>query len=256
MKIRLNYWLFLVVLIAGLAACSTSRELQKKQGEAKRNLGEGYYSKGDYSSALRELLGAEALIPEDPYLHYDLGLTYKAKRSFDLAIKHFTKSIELKPSYSSAKNALGTVYLEKEEWDRAIKYFKEVLNDLLYVTPHYPLSNLGWAYYNKKEYLEAEKYYKKALAVDPKFINALLGLAKTYEAMGTERLPEAAAILEDAIRQYPESSPLYFERGKTYTLLHEPEKAVAAYKKVIELAPDSPLATEAKKEVQRLQNLY
>lgn len=256
MKKRWFHWPVFVVLIMGLLSCSTSRELQKKQAEAKRNLGEGYYAKGDYSSALREFLAAEALYPDDPFLHYDLGLAYKAKRRFDLAVTHFKKSIELNPKYSSAKNALGTVYLEKEEWDMAIEYFKEVLSDLLYVTPHYPLSNMGWAYFNKKEYATAEKYYKDALAVDPKFIHALLGLAKTYMAMGGEQLPKAVATLETAIQQYPEAAPLFFELGKAYTMLSEYKKALVAFETVAELAPDSPLAEEAKKEAQRIRNLW
>lgn len=256
MKIRLLHWPVFVVLIMGLISCSANRELQKKQGEAKRNLGEGYYGKGDYSSALREFLEAEALYPDDPYLHYDLGLTYKAKRKFDLAVKHFEKTIQLKPEYASAKNALGTVYLEKEEWDMAIKYFEEVLNDLLYVTPHYPLSNMGWAYYNKKEYTLSEKYYLDALNIDPKFINALVGLARTYMAMGMERLPEAVETLESAIKYYPEYPQLYFELGKTYTMLHEYKRAIDAYETVVDLVPDSPLAMEAKKEVQNLRNLW
>lgn len=256
MKIRLLYWPFFVVLIMGLTSCSANRELHKKQAEAKRNLGEGYYVKGDYASALREFLEAEALYPDDPYLHYDLGLTYKAKRRFDLAVKHFEKTIELNPKYSSAKNALGTVYLEKEEWDMAIQYFKEVLSDLLYVTPHYPLSNMGWAYFNKKEYTTAEKYYKDALDVRPKFIHALLGLAKTYMAMGGERLPEAVATLESAIQEYPDSSQLYFELGKAYTMLREYKKAIDAFETVAALVPDSPLAAEAKNEMQRIRNLW
>ena len=114
MKIRLLHWSLFVILIMGLISCTANKELRKKQGEAKRNLGEGYYRKGDYSSALREFIESEALYPDDPYLHYDLGLTYKAKRKFDLAVKHFEKTIELKPRYGPAKNALGTVYLEKK----------------------------------------------------------------------------------------------------------------------------------------------
>ena len=256
MKIRLLHWPVFIILIVGLMSCSANRELQKKQAKAKRNLGEGYYAKGDYSSALREFLEAETLCPDDPYLHYDLGLTYKAKRRFDLAVTHFEKTIELNPKYSSAKNALGTVYLEKEEWDMAIKYFKEVSDDLLYVTPHYPLSNMGWAYYNKKEYALAEKYYKEALNVDPKFANALLGLAKTYMAMGMERLPEAVKTLESAIQQYPESSQLYFELGKAYTMLRDYKRAIDAFETAADLGSDSPLATEAKKEAQRIKSLW
>ena len=256
MNMHFFRWPVSAFLIIGLISCSANLELRKKQGESTRYLGEGYYRQGDYTSALKEFLKAEALYPDDPYLHYDLGLTYKAKKKFDLAVKHLEKAIELKPDYSQAKNALGTVYRDKKEWDTAIKYFKEASSNLLYTTPQYPLSNLGWAYYNKKEYVLAEKYYLDALAVDSRFVNALMGLAQTYMAMGTGRVPEAVERLEDAIRYYPQYPHLYFELGKAYTLLQNYEKATEAYEKVVELVPDSPLAKLAEKEAQNIRNLW
>ena len=107
-----------------------------------------------------------------------------AMGEMDLAVKHFKKALEIKPDYAPAINNLGTAYIKKKEWDTAIRYFKEVSENLLYATPHFALSNLGWAYYNKKEYALAEKFYLKALEISPKFINALVGLGKTYTAMG------------------------------------------------------------------------
>ena len=157
MKICRTSRIALVFLAIGLFSCSANLELRKKQGEASKNLGGEYYRQGDYTSALREFLKAEKLYSNDPYLHYDLGLTYKAKNKPDLAVKHFEKAIEMKPDYAPAKNALGTVYLDKKEWDTAIQYFKEITGNLLYATPFLPLSNIGWAYYNKKEYPLAEK---------------------------------------------------------------------------------------------------
>ena len=252
MKIYRISRIALVFLAIGLFSCSANLELRKKQGEASKNLGGEYYKKGDYTSALRAFLKAEKLYSDDPYLHYDLGLTYKAKKKLDLAVKHFEKAIEMKPDYAPAKNALGTVYLDKKEWDTAIAYFKEVTGNLLYTTPHLPLSNIGWAYYNKKEYPLAEKFYRDALEVEPKFINALRGLGLVYIAMG--RISEAIATLERAIKNYPRFAHLYLDLGKAYTLSHDYKKALNAYDKIIELVPDTALASEAEKEANLIQN--
>jgi type IV pilus assembly protein PilF len=244
-------WTFLAVMAICTVACASNLQVRKQQGEAARNLGEVYFEQGNYSEALREFLKAESLYPDDPFLQNDLGLTYKAKKNPDLAISHFKKALALKPDYASAKNNLGTVYLDKGEWDTAIKYFEEVAEDLLYTTPNFALSNLGWAYYNKKDYAHAENFYLKALEVKPKFINAMVGLGKTYIAMG--KPSEAVATLEKAIKDYPHFGQLYFELAQAYTLLGKYKKALDAYEKVIEFAPDSTLAREAERAAQKIR---
>ncbi len=250
-RYRLNWTVLLIIGLYVVSCATTNIKVQKQQGEALRNLGEEYYRRGDYTSALRELLKAEALYPEDPFLQNDLGLTYKAKKRLDLAAKHFQKALEIKPDYAPAKNNLGTVYLDKKEWDTAINYFKEVSENMLYATPHIAMANLGWAYYNKKEYTLAETYYLKALDLEPEFINAQRGLGLTYIAMG--RIDEASEILERAVKNYPKVALLYDDLARVYVLSHDYEKALDAYHKVIELAPDSSMAREAEKAAQRIK---
>ena len=241
-----------MIIALYVVACATANmDVQKQQGKAVRNLGEEYYKQGDYTSALREFLKAEALYPDDPFLQNDLGLTYKAKKRLNLATKHFKKALELKPDYAPAKNNLGAVYLDKKEWDTAIKYFKVVSENMLYATPYIALSNLGWAYYNKKEYTLSETYYLKALDLEPKFINAQRGLGLTYIAMG--RIDEGVKIFEKAVKDYPKFAPLYDDLARVYVLSNDYEKALDAYQKVIELAPGSPIAAEAEKAAQRIK---
>jgi tetratricopeptide (TPR) repeat protein len=148
---------------------------------------------------------------------------------------------------------LGNAYLNKKEWDTAIPYFKEVTNNLIYTTPHFPLSNLGWAYYNKKEYALAEKFYLDALQLEPKFVNALMGLGQTHIALG--RIPEAVATFKKTVDIYPRFPQAYLELAKAYTLSREYKKALAAYNKIIELVPDSSLAQEATRKAKRIRNL-
>jgi len=240
-------YLFLIFCIA---SCATNTEVKKKQEEASRNLGEAYMQQGDFSSALREFLKAEKIYSRDPYLQNDLGLAYMAKDRLDLAIKHFKKAVKVKPDYTPAINNLGTAYLAKREWDVAIACFKEIIDDILYATPHYPLTNLGWAYYNQQKYEVAEKYYSDALELEPNFIIALRGLGRTYMAM--ERAADAIAMLEKAVENYPRSAESYFYLAKAYSLSREYKKAISAFNKVVELAPNSPLARDAKKEVKNL----
>ena len=255
MKIKTNWFICAasMFLLFFLVSCSANLEVRKSQEEASRNLGEAYMGQGDYTSALKEFLKAEKLYSKDPYLQNDLGLVYMAKKKIDIAINHFKKAVEIKPDYAPAKNNLGTAYLAQKKWDDAIACFKEITGDLLYATPHYPLSNLGFAYYNKKEYRLAEKYYQDALKIEPGFVYALSGLGKTYIATG--RIPEAVTILEKATRNSPRSAKLYFDLADAYRLSQEHKKALDAYSKVLELAPNSPLAVEARKEAEKIRGI-
>ncbi|RLC26978.1 MAG: pilus assembly protein PilF [Deltaproteobacteria bacterium] len=253
MKIKRFVLSLSLLLFFCIASCAANIEVRKKQEEASRSLGEAYMQQRDFSSALREFLKAENLYSQDPYLQNDLGLAYMAKDRLDLAIKHFKKAVKLKPDYTPARNNLGTAYLAKKEWDGAIACFKEIIDDVLYATPHYPLTNLGWAYYNKQECELAEKYYCEALKLEPNFVIALRGLGQTYIAM--KRPADAITMLEKAVKNYPRSAESYFYLAKAYSLSHEYKKAISAYKEVIELAPDSAFAHEAEKEAEKINNL-
>ncbi|MBU2622946.1 MAG: tetratricopeptide repeat protein [Proteobacteria bacterium] len=239
-----------VFLIVGLASCADI-ELLKKQGEAGRLVGEAYMNQNDYTAALNELLKAERTYTKDPHLHNDLGLVYMAKDQLLLAVEHFKIAVALKPDYAPARNNLGTAYLAMENWDSAIICFKEVTGDLLYATPHYPLSNLGWAYYNKKEFVLAERFYKEALKIDPNFPVALRGLGLTYLAIGNPR--DAVSFFEKAVKYSPGFPELFSDLAGTYAILKEYNKALLFYRKVVDIAPGSQLAVEARKEIARIQ---
>lgn len=252
--------LIAIILTCVIASCAGSREKSRQQAEASRRLAGAYISQGNYTLALRELLRAEQVFADDPILQNDLGFVYMQKNSLDLSVKHYKKALKLKPDFPSAKNNLGTAYLKKKEWDAAIACFKALTENLVYTTPQKPLVNLGWAYYNKKEFQLSEKYYKEALILyreglvkDLDYRLALRGLSLTY--MATDRSSEAVSYLELAVKDAPRAAQLFFDLGEAYTLTRNFNKAQRAYRKVIELAPESVLAQKAKREVQKIENL-
>ena len=179
-KLRLPLARGLILLLSAvvLSACagSQSRVEVEKKAAATRTIGEAYMRQGNYPAALRELLNAQELNPEDHIVYNDLGLCYMAKKMMTEAIAHFKKAIALKPSYAPARNNLGSAYMVLKEYDAAIEVFKEITKDALYATPHYPLANLGTAYFYKGDYQTALDYYKKALDLQPDFAIALTGV--------------------------------------------------------------------------------
>jgi len=234
-----------------LLACGANKAELRREEVALRDLGKQYYVAGDHTTALRYLLEAEEAYADDHILQNYLGQVYLAKKKPEEAIRHFQKAIELKSDYAVAKNNLGVVYLTQEKWDPAIEVFEDLTGDLLYATPHYPLSNLGYAYYQKKQFAQSEQYYKKALELESNYPPALRGLGRTYLAMGRDS--EAVAALTAAIEQYPQFAGAYYDLGRAYLKRKEFRKAKAAFQKVEALEPDSDLGRSAAATLRQLR---
>ncbi len=250
---RVRLTLALLIAAALLISCNTEAKKQQiRLGEASRNLGEAYMASNNYTAALRELLKAESMNPDDPYLQNDLGLVYLNKNRYDKAVAHFQKALAIDPGYAPARNNLGTAYLAREDWDLAIATFQEVAEDLLYATPHFPMANMGWAYYKKGEFEKAVEAYQSALDLQPTFIVALRGLGKTYMAMG--RVKDAIEPLDKAIEVAPKVADLHFEIGMAYLRLQRTDKALDAFRKAKALAADNDLAEAADQEILMILN--
>lgn len=253
-------YLCLALLILSSCAASTPKASKASSSEEKiatatKELGEAFMAEGNYTAALNEFLKAEKIAPSDPYLHNDLGLTYMVKKRFDLAEKHFKRAIELNPEYIPAKNNLGSAYLKQQKWDLAIECFKEISDNLLYATPHYPLSNLGWAYLGKKDLKLAEQHFSMALDAQPDFINAVHGLATTY--IEGSQLKSAFKVLSEGINKHSDNKGavviLYADMAKVYEKNRQFDKAKENWKRVVELAPSgSELAQQANDRIDQL----
>jgi tetratricopeptide (TPR) repeat protein len=248
---RVRFLLFFP-LMAFLWACAQTPPVPTEEVFInKRNIGEAYIMNGNFTSALSELLEAEKINPKDPVTQNYLGIAYMNKDMEEQGITHFQKAIELNPGYSQARNNLGAAYLETEKWDLAIQCFMEVIDDVLYTTPQYPLANLGKAYYQKKNYHLAETYYKKALDKQPNMLIALDGLGATL--MEKKEYVGAIEIYKKAL-QYDNRNPLlHYTLAKAYELSANYNDAFEEYRKVMDLSPENNLGKEAEEAARRLQ---
>jgi type IV pilus assembly protein PilF len=259
----MRYWLsrrcrsVIIILIVVMGCATDNLKMKKQESEFTRNIGEAYLIEGNYTAALRELLKAEKIYPNDAVLQNYLGLAYQAKRHYPEAVAHYKKALGIQPDYAPAYNNMGATYLEMNEWDAAIDLFKKLSTDVLYSTPHFANLNLGLAYYNKHDYATSADYYHKVVKhyqdgfpKDLVFVKALRGLGKIYLATGD--IGNAEKTMEEAFLIAPEFPPLAMDVAKIREMLGKKEPAIAAYRKVIELVPDSELALAAKKALSLL----
>lgn len=68
-------------------------------------LGFVYYKKELYGNAVNEFIDALKKIPDNPIVHYHLGLAYNKKGSIDLARKELSTALEINKEFPGAENA-------------------------------------------------------------------------------------------------------------------------------------------------------
>ena len=85
----MNNWskILLIFLMTTLAAasCGPSKEQLKRKAAAERDLGKQYMLAGNFTLALKHLLDAEKINPDDHILQNYIGQAYFLKESYELA---------------------------------------------------------------------------------------------------------------------------------------------------------------------------
>jgi type IV pilus assembly protein PilF len=227
---------FCLLILASCASLSATNTKNRRIAEAAYQEGKAYYSQQKYSIALGKFLEAEKTISNDYFLQYDIGIIYYLKEKYDLAEIHFKKALELKPDFMPAMNGIGVLYIEQKQWDKAIERFENCLNSLLYATPHFALTNLGWAYIGKKNYELAKNNFLKALKIKPNYSRALHGFVTV--SLKTNNEQSAIKLLVKALKKEPNSMIIHYDFAKIYEKLGQDLKAKEHWAKVIDFAPE------------------
>lgn len=247
--------IFKVVLLlaAGLflfPGCGPDPGAVQRAG-AHYGMGYNFLQQGDPTSALRELLEAEKLNPEDPSIQHVLGMALNAKGQYLDALRHYRRALALDPKYTEVHNAMGATYLEMGKWNEAILEFDIVLKDLLYMTPFYVLNNVGWAYYKKGDLAKAIENYKSALNMKPDFGLALYNLGLAYR--DSKQTEQAIAAFSQVTVLVPTFLDAHFQLGQLYFNAGRDKDAQKSFGEVVRLAPQSENARMARQYLDLLK---
>lgn len=85
------------------------------------------------------------------------------------------------------------------------------------------------------KYKEAEAKYQQALKVEPKNVDAMLGLARLYDHQGNSQ--QAVATYQKAIKTHPKDAKVYNDFGLCYSHRREFGPAQQMLQKAVELEP-------------------
>jgi tetratricopeptide (TPR) repeat protein len=110
-----------------VAATARATALADKVSEGERHLILALDSalKGDAAGNLKHLSDLVALFPNDERAHNQLGQLYFGRQEYTTAISHYVKATAINPSFSTAYNQLGYAYRFLEKYDDAETAFKK-----------------------------------------------------------------------------------------------------------------------------------
>ena len=161
----------------------------------------------------------EEALKWDPYLgevYYQMGRTLQNRGIYNIALEYFEKA-EKYVDHPDLPQELASLYLKINLFDKAAIKLKQAISyqkDEKSMVPMY--NQLGAIYSRLKNYKQAEMAFKNALEIDSNYVNSHYGLASVY-----------------------------LQQNRS-------EEALQELQKVIELAPDSQRAKNARELIQKI----
>ena len=197
-------------------------------------LGAALQAIGKFKEAIDSYSQAIRINPNDPDIHYNIGLAFYNLRQFDNSANSYNKAILLKPDYSGAHHNLGAIFYEIGNLDEAIKSYNRAIHlESNYVIAY---SNRGNAFRDLGKFEEAIRDYNKAIQLNPDYAEAYNNLGVTLQALF--RLDEAVKRYNQAIQLNPNYAEAYSNLGVVQKELGQFEEAISNYNKAIQLKPD------------------
>ena len=201
------------------------------------NLAIAYQRLDQIDKAIAEAQNAIAIDPKYPYAHYILGNIYYLKEDYQSALPELEKVLLLSPDFDAAQ-ALGLTYLYLKRPERAKLLFEE-----LQISNGQESADLhvlfGQAYEQTNYPLEAEREFKRALVINSKLprANFFLGYVILQHG-GSERLAEAGKAFEEELKLAPADFYSNFFAGVVASSENNHQKAVGYFEKSAKIRPE------------------
>jgi Tfp pilus assembly protein PilF len=250
--------LVVALALGGALGCATTNPATQAETDRKvrshYELAVNHLKEGRTGIAIRELLAAQALDPEDPWIHLALAEAYRLKAHTAEAEEHLKRALALRPDLHAAKLNLSALYIQVGRYDEAIQNSRELLADATFPAPWKALTNEGYALYKLERRAEARQVLEQALEYHENFWPARLDLAILDQDEG--RHLEALDGLEAVLAQKPGSiarAEVNYRMATIYISLGNRAKAVHHLSAAAEMRPSGEWGKRSADYLKRLR---
>ncbi|MCX5855918.1 MAG: tetratricopeptide repeat protein [Deltaproteobacteria bacterium] len=176
------------------------------------------------------------LTPEDPVVHYHMGIAWLNLNDLDQSEKFLQQAQELGDDSAEILLLLGEVCSYRGDLNGEFFWAKKAIErEPDNINAHFVIA---YAYLNIGHLQEAEAAFKDILERDPVNVQAHSALADIF--LLTQRLEDAEDQLREAIKIQPDNGSLYADLGHTLTRMKKDDDALAVFLTALDLEPDIP----------------
>ena len=200
--------------------------------EAHHNLANALMADGQTRAAIEHYQQALKLRPDYAKTHCNLGIALMASGQTKEAIDQLQQAVQLDPEYADAHDRLGNLLVQMGQLPEAISHFQQAVR---YQPDNAKTeSNLAIALASTGQLPQSIEHFQHSLKLDPD--NAATHHNLGVALVGADRLPEAVDQFTTALQIQPNRLPTLAKLTTVYSLLQQPEKAIATAEKSLELA--------------------
>jgi len=208
----------------------------KPTGQAYTALGLIHGREQNFREAIRVLLKAIELDPDDITAMINLGSVYLGYEKIDVALKWTKKAIDIDPNSIDALLQYAFLLSENSQIDECIEVFQKALlvspnNSTIY-------ERMSDAYMAKNDMDKAKEYLDKAYEIDPNNVQ-IINRVGQFAMAQEDDLHKAMRLFNKGIEINPKDSISYNNMGIAYTETGDLEKAKSYFLKAISLAPET-----------------
>jgi eukaryotic-like serine/threonine-protein kinase len=185
---------------------------------------------GHSPEAASEFQLALGLDPTNEVAAIGLAQAYEHEGKITEAEKAYQQAIQAHPNSRFSYNSFGTFYQRRQEGEKALQMFDQVIQ----IAPEWygTYVNVGAIYSDLGQYEKAIDPLKKSISIRPSYAG-YVNLCTSY--FGLTRYAEAASACEEATKLGPEQYVAWGNLGEAYYGSGAKEKAVAPFRKAVEL---------------------
>jgi Tfp pilus assembly protein PilF len=205
--------------------------------------GQTLVAQGKIAEGIEKYKVALQLQPNNPTVRNLIGMAELQKGDPAKAVESFNQALMLAPKYSDARNNRAAAYVQLGQYAMAETDFLTVLADDTYANRAGVYFNLGSLYYGRGNLAGAEENLRRATrGAGP--VEAYFMLGEVEEKLG--KLAAAESSYREAMSRAPERADIMFGLAKFLAAHGRRDEARTLFHRVIELAPNSPEAQQAR----------
>ncbi len=209
--------------------------------------GQALVAEGKFAEAMEKYGAAQKLQPRNPTVYNLVGMAELQRGDPAKALQSFNQALMLASNYADARNNRGAAYVQLKQYSMAESDFLSVLSDDTYANRAGVYFNLGSLYLALGNLGGAEENLRRSTKVAGP-VEAYFMLGQVEEKLGKTSLAETA--YRDAVAHAPERPDLLLTLAKFLDAHGQNDEARTLYRRVIELAPTSPEANQARTRVE------